>query len=305
MASLFGLMAGMLFAASLLLGSQAMRRLPLTSVYGWGQVGAIGVLVATIVVLRLPLLPDSATGAIALLVSGFVSAGMGRLLSLAGAFRLGAARSGTIQASFYPTTAALLAVWFLDQPLTLARVVGIATILVGLYGALLAPTIRGKKTIAQPAQPISLSWIMIPIGAGVCYGVADMLRAIGAARVPSPVTGALVVATSGAIVGAVMTLRRRQQREGSAPAVDASSSGPRAPRIVSMMGGVTQSLAVLSVLAGLQIGDVAQVSPLTAMLPLWLVLGSALLAHERRRLTINLLIGAVVVCAGGIWIGIN
>lgn len=304
MASLFGLLAGILFATALLLGSQALRRLPLTSVYAWGQVGAIGILVTAIMALRAPFVPDSLPGAAALLASGFVSTGMGRLLSLSGAFRLGVAKSGTIQASLYPTTAAILAIWLLDQPLTLARVGGIATILAGLYVALLLPTIGGSRLAAQPARATSWTAVLFPVGAGACYGIADGLRAFGVERVSVPVTAALTVATAGAIVGAVMTVWRMSHHRGSNhPAPLPTESGPRAPKTVSILSGAATSLAILSVLAGLRIGDVAQVSPVSAMMPLWLVLMSSLLAHERRRITVNLLLGAIVVCAGAAWIG--
>jgi drug/metabolite transporter (DMT)-like permease len=74
-------------------------------------------------------------------------------------------------------------------------------------------------------------------------------------------------------------------------------------RLFACIAGMTYVGAILALLAGLQVGDVAQVSPVAATQPLWLVLISSLVAHERERLDGRLLAGATIVVIGAAWIG--
>ena len=64
-------------------------------------------------------------------------------------------------------------------------------------------------------------------------------------------------------------------------------------------GGALESLGLLLVLYALTYGPVVVVTPLTATLPLWVVLGSKLL-RDLEKITPRIVAGAALVVAGTI-----
>jgi DME family drug/metabolite transporter len=65
-------------------------------------------------------------------------------------------------------------------------------------------------------------------------------------------------------------------------------------------GGGFESLGLLLVLYALTYGPVIVVTPLTATLPLWVVLGSKLVLHDLEKITPRIIAGAALVVAGNI-----
>ncbi len=65
-------------------------------------------------------------------------------------------------------------------------------------------------------------------------------------------------------------------------------------------GGALESLGLLLVLYALTYGPVVVVTPLTAMLPLWVVLGSKLFLRDLEKITPRIVGGAALVVAGTI-----
>ena len=65
-------------------------------------------------------------------------------------------------------------------------------------------------------------------------------------------------------------------------------------------GGAFESLGLLLVLYALTYGPVVVVTPLTATLPLWVVLGSKLFLRDLEKITPRIVAGAALVVAGTI-----
>ena len=64
------------------------------------------------------------------------------------------------------------------------------------------------------------------------------------------------------------------------------------------IGGAFESLGLLLVLYALTYGPVVVVTPLTATLPLWVVLGSKLFLRDLEKITPRIVTGAALVVAG-------
>jgi drug/metabolite transporter (DMT)-like permease len=65
-------------------------------------------------------------------------------------------------------------------------------------------------------------------------------------------------------------------------------------------GAALESLGLLLVLYALTYGPVVVVTPLTATLPLWVVLGSKLFLRDPEKITPRIVAGAALVVAGTI-----
>ena len=71
-----------------------------------------------------------------------------------------------------------------------------------------------------------------------------------------------------------------------------------------IVGGSLESLGLLLVLYALSFGPVVMVTPLTATLPLWVVIGSKLFLGDVEKITTRTVIGAILVVAGTVAISL-
>jgi len=69
-------------------------------------------------------------------------------------------------------------------------------------------------------------------------------------------------------------------------------------------GGAFESLGLLLVLYALTFGPVVMVTPLTATLPLWVVLLSKIFLRDVEKITVRIVIGAALVVAGSVAISL-
>jgi drug/metabolite transporter, DME family len=65
-------------------------------------------------------------------------------------------------------------------------------------------------------------------------------------------------------------------------------------------GGALESLGLLLVLYALTFAPVVLVTPLTATLPLWVILGGKLLLRDVEKITRQIVVGAALVVGGTI-----
>jgi drug/metabolite transporter (DMT)-like permease len=70
-------------------------------------------------------------------------------------------------------------------------------------------------------------------------------------------------------------------------------------------GGSLESLGLLLVLYALSFAPVVMITPLTATLPLWVVVGSRLFLRDVEKITTRIVIGAVLVVCGTIAISVT
>ena len=217
--------------------------------------------------------------------SGLLGDGAGRVAFLSAVHRLGPSTAVPIQTSTYPTLTVLLGVVVLSESVSAVQLVGVAAVVLGVWTLTSGGSPRAERSILRSHRGA----LLLPVLAGVSFGLADVFRKHGLEGLPSPAFGATVAALTAltawtAVIGSAAQLRR-QVRLGDGTGWLALS-------------GVLQGLALLTLFGALDEGDVSLVGPIVASQPLVVVILSAFLLRELEALTRAVVLGALVTMIG-------
>lgn len=203
-------------------------------------------------------------GALLFALAGLLAPGLGRVIGFVGMSALGAARSVPIQAATYPMVATVAGWWFFDEPVGPLHWVGVLSIVAGIV--VLA---GGRDATMAPRRATRL--FVIPIGAGLVYGLGDAIRATGLRIWNEPFAGAAIGLAS-ALTAWLL----------------AASTVPhlRANRTVGagvtwfILSGISSAVAITALFAALSLGSVSVVSPIVATQPLFVVMFASIVLRE-------------------------
>lgn len=209
-----------------------------------------------------------------------------RQLTYIGIEKIGAARSGPIRASV-PLWSAAIAIFFLGEVITLAIAIG--TILV--VGGILLISWRADEHV----KDFRRWYIIAPLLAAILGGVVYPLRRYALQFADEPIYFGAVVG----IVGLLCTTGFV-----ALPSTKDRLVWNRDSLYYFVIGGAFESLGLLLVLYALTYGPVVMVTPLTATLPLWVVIGSKLFLNDVEKITVRIAIGAALVVIGTIAISL-
>jgi uncharacterized membrane protein len=216
----------------------------------------------------------------------FVAAGLfapaiGQTLGYLGIQRVGVARSSPIVNSA-PIFSSILAVIFLGEVWTLQNIMGTGLVILGVI-------------ILSSSRPAESPWrkidIIYPILAALAFGISTTLRKTGLMTVQRPILAAAV--TVGTALFALLALIQIQ-------------GGRRALKLNRQSGGwliaaaLVNTGAILSVFSALNVGKIVRVEPLIASNPLLSILWTGIFLREIERLSVRVVIGALVTVAGTI-----
>lgn len=238
------------------------------------------------VVLAFTGIPSTPTFVFALFVIAGVLQAVVRQLTYIGIEKLGAARSGPIRASV-PLWSAALAIGFLGERMTPPVAAG--TLLV--FAGIVLISWRADKGVAD-FRPW---YILAPLLAAILGGVVYPLRRYALQVSDEPIY-------FGAVVGIVGLLCTSLYL--ALPLTKEKLVWDRRSLGFFIGGGAFESLGLLLVFYALTYGPVVVVTPLTATLPLWVVLGSKLLLRDMEKITPRTVAGAALVVAGTIAISL-
>lgn len=220
-------------------------------------------------------------------VAGLVGTALGRIFVFAGVDRVGASVNSA-GISTRPLFAALLAVFFLGEPLDLVTAAGIVVLVAGLVT--LTYSTGGDVEGWQPRD------LLFPVGAAAVFAVGNVLRRFGFQNTGATPLQAVAVNETAALVGlGLYTVARH----GTDP-LDAS----RESYIYFLGSGLVTVVALLSFFAAfaMEAGRVAIVDPLAATAPLFTTVFAAAFLGDLEQVTRGIVAGAVLVVAGAVLI---
>ena len=205
-----------------------------------------------------------------------------RQLTYIGIEKIGAARSGPIRASV-PLWSAAVAIFFLGERMTAPIALGTALVV----GGILLISWRSDETV-KDFRP----WYVIaPLLAAILGGVVYPLRRYALKFSDDPIYFGAIVG----VVGLLCTVLFL-----ALPTTKDRLVWHRPSLGYFIVGGSLESLGLLLVLYALSFGPVVMVTPLTATLPLWVVIGSRLFLRDVEKITQRTVVGAILVVVGTI-----
>ena len=195
---------------------------------------------------------------------------------------LGASRSATIRSSS-PVFTAFMAVFLYGETISLERWAAI-TAIVG--GAALVSWERG-----QGARGWLSIGVLYALGAAAAYAFRPILIKAGLEQADIPLAASVI----GAIAALVYTVIREPRENFRITRIDAAFWW-------FLAGGAVQTIAQLALALGISGGEVSLVYTITASAPLFTILFTWLFLRGVERITPQLLVGAVAVVAGVVYL---
>ncbi|MFO7572324.1 MAG: DMT family transporter [Gaiellaceae bacterium] len=217
------------------------------------------------------------------LLAGLLAPGLSQILFTFGVRDAGASRS-SVTVGTAPLFAVAIALVFLDEPLVAGLVVGAALIVAG--GILLASERRRPEHFRRVG-------LLFALGATVAFATRDSLVRWLGTEATDVDAGLAAFATM--LTGALVTV---------AFALAARVTWTRRGAVAFLPAGLCYGLSYVLLFEAFYRGRVSVVSPIVATESLWGVALSALVLGRSERIGPRLVVGAALVAAGGILIGI-
>lgn len=228
---------------------------------------------------RMHLLLDPKAGLF--IIAGLLGPGLGRTLNIISLKKIGVARTAPI-VGIAPLFAAVLAIVFLGERLSIFTVASIVLIFIGIY--VLTQRNGGRFWHFDAREKRNL---FTPLSAAFFGGSYLVFIKWILSGVPDPFVGAAITTTAAffaLFVFAVVT-KRIQNIRSSSHAIK-----------FSVLGGLAMAAGFLLNFKALEMGSVSLVAPLLSTFPLFSVLLSFILLRES--ITKHVLIGAVIIVGG-------
>ena len=228
-------------------------------------------------------IPDFSWYALSLMVAAGSLQPFVRQLTYRGMQTIGAARSGSLRAT-HPFWAGLIAISLLGEELTLPVFLGNVTVVGGIAA------ISRESARATGDKADSPGWyVLVPLAAAVMAGIAFPLRRAALILTPEPVFFTAVTGTVGlALLGITQAVPGLAQRY----VWDRRAFWP------FVAAGLFEGVSAGGILYALNAGEVIVIAPITATLPMWILLGTVIFLRDMERVTRGTVLGTVLVVMG-------
>lgn len=227
----------------------------------------------------------SSTGTVIFLFGGVIGSSLGRLVLYVGVDRVGASVN-TAVVNTRPLFASILAVALLGEPVSVWLGIGIVAIVAGVVSLSLS---RGGDI--RGWEPYELAF---PLFAAIAYGAGNVVRRYGFTMTEADVLSAFVLnefAAMGILVSYALVTRGPDLFQAS-----------RRTYAYFATGGFLSSLGLLCTFLALSRGPVVVVDPLVGTAPLFAVLFTYIFLQRVERVTRGVVLGAVFVLVGVVFV---
>lgn len=215
--------------------------------------------------------------------------------------RIGIARSAPLKGSA-PVFAVVFAFGILGERLALLQYFGIAMVVGGIlvistegWSRIQAPSLShsSKKDDLTSGSPNKL-YYLFPVLAGLMGGIASTLFKISMSEMPSALLGVWIGSTEGLLLFPLIALLfpPRQRYQFSLAALR-----------WAILAGVFASAAMYGLVLSIGMGQVSVVFTLAQTSPVFVIALSALFLRRVERVTLRVILGAVLTVGGGVLVG--
>lgn len=270
----YGLIAALSFGLNAVLVRKALRHTtPATATVSVAAVQTL--ILSTLLVFDKPTFNLEAVGYF--IVAGFLAAIMGRTFNYMSIEKLGVPVSTSLVGT-NPLWAMILGVVFLGEAMTFSTISGSILVVAGV--ALISG--GGKNS------NLNLKDIGIPLAAAFFYAASTAVRKMGLNILPESVLGAVVGAMTGFIAYPILMRLMGRTNE-------FKFTRESAPFLIA--GGITTSIAWISMFMATQQGTVGVVSAIIGANPLFGLVLSVILLKDTERITPQVIIGCLTIVA--------
>lgn len=225
------------------------------------------------------------TSLLSFIAAGFMGTFLGRVLYYDSIDRIGAGRTEPLKASM-PLFASLIAVFILEETLTMAHTGGIFLIVVGIAAISWETTNSG----AERGEDVSVTALGLPLLAAMAFATEPNFVRIGFAE-GTPILVGLTLKTVAAGVGFLAYLRYRGTLR-----FDTLLGEPHTKWYLA--AAVANTLSVLGYYAALKVSRVVIVAPITQTSPLLVAVLAYVFLSHLEHITWRLVSASVLVVVG-------
>jgi drug/metabolite transporter, DME family len=219
-------------------------------------------------------------------VAGILAPGAARVLSYKGIETLGLSINTPI-VNAESLFAVIMALIFLDEPISLPVVVGILSVVIGLV---LLGYETGQRKETTVHKKIRYRYLAFPILASVFYGVSVFFRKVGLNEVRSPILGATFTSGTSWLIFTVALMGRGN--------IKRLCQVNRQSLFYFVMGGAATCIGWFALFSALDLGRVTIVSPIATSYALVTLLLSYVLLRKTERITLKIVIATFLVVGG-------
>lgn len=284
---LVALVAAAMYAVSFIVARRGLRYSTPATVTTFSMVFQAGIFSVAVAIRGMPAFSWTA---VALMVAAGSLQPFVRQLTYRGMQTIGAARSGSLRAT-HPFWAGIIAISLLGEELTLPVFLGNVTVVAGIAA------ISSEGARATEATADSPRWyVLVPLAAAVMAGIAFPLRRAALTLTPEPVFFTAVTGTVGlALLGITQVVPGLAQRY----VWDRRAFWP------FVAAGLFEGVSAGGILYALNAGEVIVIAPITATLPMWILLGTVIFLRDMERVTRSTVLGTVLVVTGIILVSVG
>lgn len=223
------------------------------------------------------------TGAIVVFIlAGLIGTVLGRVGYFVGVHRVGASVTSA-GISVRPLFATFIAFLWLGEPVFLSTGVGIVVLVIGLVVLTVS---KGGDLEGWRAWEL-----VFPVATALAFALGNVIRRFGLTTTDITTLQAVAINETAALAGLLVYVLATRGRS--------VLTAPRESYGYFLVSGLLSAVALLAMFEAFNRGRVAIVDPLVGVAPLFTTIFAAMFLREVERVTVGVVVGALLIVVGG------